>query len=531
MDKKGKEIYEEYTPEQIKQFIIDRDLKRTDPDTYKLIQKNPKRFNELLREKYRKSRFMPVITENINNIRITELTNENIGLEAEKKKLEKLYNKEEEKNIVKLAKLEGRLQKLKNVLKGKQDKGITSTQTLENQIASIEESKKKVIEKQNEINTRIESIDQQISKNNADITTILQQPKYEINKPEPEPDKFMEYLNKPFLDIKKEVYNDANVPKNYKDAEVGNRVENYLNAHTEIFNTLQPDNIGDTINTTNAFAYYTIDAINEINRIDKERKEQVIPYLLKGLAKFQNDLKKAEDDNLPKIVKDTCINNISYAENQIYKKSRPVLDYFVTDYISDNNLFEIKALKYKYSEYQVKTYKSNSYTNVMYKGKNTVVEGGINFVARKVTGEGTSFKPIFEKKDDGSAVVKNVRFHYNPAKIKEYVDTLPHEYNNYNAIFFLEDGIYKYDILNDDKLIIDKNGIAKLDYPKRGDDYIIPMNKLVKVTSKELLHHNIPYFPAESIMSSDPAGMIVTPDISDILQIGITSKSKNTKRK
>ena len=69
-------------------------------------------------------------------------------------------------------------------------------------------------------------------------------------------------MNKVFIDIRKEVYSDRSVKFGTQDAEVGNRVENYLDHNGELFNVLDPNNIGDTINSSKADEYYTEDTLD-----------------------------------------------------------------------------------------------------------------------------------------------------------------------------------------------------------------------------------------------------------------------------
>jgi len=343
----------------------------------------------------------------------------------------------------------------------------------------------------------------------------------------------IDYMNKVFLDIREEVKKDSKVPLYYKNAEVGNRVEDYLNNHTELFNTLQLDNLGETFNSSNADTYYSDDTLDIAKDINENIRPDTVKKLKDSLSKFINDknnetsngnITQERDKELTSLINDTL--------KDIDKMSRPVLDFYLVDYISDNNLFEIKALSKKYSQYKETVYETKTFgtkkVSVTYNGKDTKIKGGINFVANKITGNEGDFKPLFEKKSDGSVVVKNINWYHNPFKRKESIGTLKHEYDNYTAIFFLEDGIYKYDILKDDKLKIDKNGKASLDYPTQSSDYIIPINKLKKVSAKELLTFNIPRFTSDTIISSELANMIEPIDLSDL---GIVSKSKNTKKK
>jgi len=307
----------------------------------------------------------------------------------------------------------------------------------------------------------------------------------------------IDYMNKVFLDIREEVKKDSKVPFDYKKAEVGNRVEDYLNNHTELFNTLQLDNLGETFKSSNADTYYSDDTLDIAKDINENIRPVTVKKLKYSLSKLINDKdiaiankNKAREDEINVLINDTL--------KEIDKMSRPVLDFYLVDYISDNNLFEIKALSKKYSQYKETVYESRTFrtnkVSVTYNGKDTIIKGGINFVANKITGKEGDFKPLFEKKSDGSVFVKNINWYYDPFKKNESIGTLKHEYDNYTVIFFLEDGIYKYDILKDDKLIIDKNGKASLDYPKQNSDYIIPINKLKKVSAKELLTFNIPRF-------------------------------------
>jgi len=342
----------------------------------------------------------------------------------------------------------------------------------------------------------------------------------------------IDYMNKVFLDIRKEVNEDRDIPLNYKNAELGNRVEHYLDKNDELFNILQLDNKGETFNSSKADTYYSDDTLDIAKDINEKIRPETVEKLKVNLSKLINDrdneINNTRVEELTSLINDT--------RKQIDKMKKPVLDFYLVDYISDNNLFEIKALAKKYSQYnetvyETRTYKTNK-VSVIYNGKDTKIKGGINFVANKITGNEGAFKPRFEKKSDGSVVVKNINWHYDTFKKNNSIGTLKHEYDNYTVIFFLEDGIYKYDILKDDKLIIDKNGKASLDYPKQispnVEDYIIPINKLVKVSAKELLTFNIPRFTSDAIISSNIANIIKSPDLSDL---GIVSKSKNTIRK
>ena len=343
----------------------------------------------------------------------------------------------------------------------------------------------------------------------------------------------IDYMNKVFLDIREEVIKDSKVPLYYKNAEVGNRVEDYLNNHTELFNTLQLDNLGETFNSSNADAYYSDDTLDIAKDINENIRPDTVKKLKYSLSKFINEKNnETSNGNITQERDKELTSIINVTRKDIDKMSRPVLDFYLVDYISDNNLFEIKALSKKYSQYKETVYETKTFgtkkVSVTYNGKDTKIKGGINFVANKITGNEGDFKPLFEKKSDGSVVVKNINWYHDPFKRKESIGTLKHEYDNYTAIFFLEDGIYKYDILKDDKLKIDKNGKASLDYPTQSSDYIIPINKLKKVSAKELLTFNIPRFTSDTIISSELANMIKPPELSDL---GIVSKSKNTKKK
>ena len=46
---------------------------------------------------------------------------------------------------------------------------------------------------------------------------------------------------------------------------------------------------------------------------------------------------------------------------------------------------------------------------------------------------------------------------------------------------------YKYNVLDDPNLIISESGKAKLNYPKNEGDYIIPTDRLVKISAIDLL--------------------------------------------
>ena len=347
----------------------------------------------------------------------------------------------------------------------------------------------------------------------------------------------IDYLNNIFLKIKNDVTNDKTIIPEKWNTEVGNRVENYLDKNTELFKTLFNDVEGEVHNSSNAFVYYTDDALEEAKEADEDRINNQIPILEKNKQGFENERKKAIlSGNTNDVMKYQAL--VNQTQEQIDKIKKPTFDFYLVDYISKNNLFEIKSLSKSFADYKTRTWVSSSFTNPKTKvtiennvigpdGKKTSVTGGINFVANKITGETGGFKPIFKRDSNGKAYIEQI-YYQDVKNKKKLTPTLKNSYSNYDVIFFLQDGIYKYNVLDDPNLIISESGKAKLNYPKNEGDYIIPTDRLVKISAIDLLKHNIPKFTSETIVKHDISKMIPIPKLEKV--DNIVSKAKNTKK-
>lgn len=150
----------------------------------------------------------------------------------------------------------------------------------------------------------------------------------------------------------------------------------------------------------------------------------------------------------------TVFNTSTTLDNQCYTKKMKIIgeneviikgkkkkkaDFYLVDFVSDKNLYEMKALEKTFDDF----YKKGSIHLV-----GTKVSENVNFVGN-----------FIYDKNDNKVVVKNIgyRDYYNkPVKF----NTLEGNNFNYNVIYCLKDGIYNCNLSNPNLWNIDKNNKA-----------------------------------------------------------------------
>ena len=146
-------------------------------------------------------------------------------------------------------------------------------------------------------------------------------------------------------------------------------------------------------------------------------------------------------------------NNIYYTEKmkkvgkelvKITGKEMKKSDLYLVDFVSNNNLYEMKALKDSYKDFYNK--------------------GSIHLVGTKVSENKNYVGKFIYDKLNNKVVVENIGYRDNwnePIKFK----TLTSKNYNYNAIYCLSDGIYYCNLSNPKLWHIDKNNKAYFKYP------------------------------------------------------------------
>jgi len=473
----GKDIYKEYTPDEINQFIIDRDLKRVEPDTYKMIKKNPKKFNELLEKHYEKSKFMPVITENIDS-----------NIEALKDQLRDVGNiettQEEDREILETESPDFYKKITTDIYKiGKHD--TTYLNAYENDLfPNCPKPELLAIGHELRYNILLGKIrDNMRDYYNFINEAITNDPKlYDIDIGIFNLEDFLKVyktsLESEYTEIIKnryynELYYEANKRGKGLDTERGNIMENILDEKQGFFKSIV--NGENNVNNTKDYKslYYTKEYIDEVKRRASEYFE--IADQIKKLKLLNSD-----DDKI--------FNEIDELNDILNTKKQPDTTYYVVDYVGEYGLYELKCLKFSFIDYKYMIYdKSNPSHKIIekYSGvdkkdipiKESIKrhENGINFVATKIDGY-TGMDIIFNRDNNNNVYIEQIKYHgINTLKTPRY---------NYNGIFALKDGFYTYDILKDPNLYIKHDGRAVLlNTPRVADvtgkfDYIIPVDRL-----------------------------------------------------
>ena len=273
--------------------------------------------------------------------------------------------------------------------------------------------------------------------------------------PEEEPEEAEEeveiapYDNEIFNGLYSQVMDDikkGKVPLQEQHSVLGDRIENFLSdAQSKQFFDLIHKKPQDVVYNTKDVGckYYT----QEILNYDKKSKETI----------------------------QTLIKNYPHKKEQILKDTLPKLDYMVVDFVSDDAVYELKALAYPFS-----TYKKRGY---------------INLVSNKITGYEGEFKPYF-KNVNGVNKFDQIKYavkHFGKTIGQHDVLKSKPSGRDYIVIFFLSDGVYYYEPLKDENFTINENGRGSLSYeiitktPGGFDcsDYKIPINKLKQLSKKE----------------------------------------------
>jgi len=150
-------------------------------------------------------------------------------------------------------------------------------------------------------------------------------------------------------------------------------------------------------------------------------------------------------------------------ENQVLVKGikKKKADLYLVDFVSDKNLYEMKALENSFGDF----YKKGSIHLV-----GTKVSENVNFVG----------KFIYDK-NNNKVVVENIGY-------RDYIDkpvrfnTLSGKNYNYNAIFCLKDGIYNCNLSNPNLWYIDKNNKASFKFtPDKYGNVHIPIKYIQRV--------------------------------------------------
>lgn len=213
-----------------------------------------------------------------------------------------------------------------------------------------------------------------------------------------------------------------------------------------------------------------IKVIKEFNLNIKEKNILIGNEIEKQLINFPELFKTINDNMIGKVFNSSDDKSLYYTKefleynskngiNSITKKTK--MDYYLTDFITENTLYELKSLSKSYKDYKK--------------------IGTINLVSNKITGNNGEYKPIYTE----DRKVKNI---ICDTKYKTF-NTLKNENMDYKIIFMLKDGLYYYEPLKDDKFILTKNPngtySGKLNYTQFYGDYNIDINKLKKISKKK----------------------------------------------
>jgi hypothetical protein len=480
LDEQGNEIYNEYTPEEIDKFIIDRDLKRVDPDAYKMIKKNPEKFNELLKEYYKESVFMPVMIETLKD-QLIDVEHIDTTKEEDREILESIdpefYHKITT-DILKIGKL-----------------NITFLDAYENnKFPEYPEPEIGAIGIELNYTVLLGKIRKHMPEYYAFITDSMNNdPKlYDIDINAFNLEDFLKVyttsLEPEYTEIIKnryfnELYDEANKQGKGLDTERGNKMEDILNEKQGFFKSITKNE--NNVNNTKDYnsLHYTEEYINAI-------KSKAVTYF--QITEQIDDVKKSTN-----LIGKDKFNKVNELEDKLLTVKQPDTSYYVVDYIGDRGLYELKCLAFSFIDYKYKPYdianpaykKIDIFTTINENGNPVATslknfEGGINLVATKIDGY-KGMDIIFNRDGDNNVYIDQIK--YNG------INTLNESKHNYNVIFALKDGFYIYNILDDPNLHIKPDGKAillntpRIPSNEKGKfDYIIPIDRLELMKKQDI---------------------------------------------
>jgi hypothetical protein len=328
------------------------------------------------------------------------------------------------------------------------------------------------------------------------------------------------YQNDTFINAKKSVEEEIKAGKKEEDnidIDTGNKVEEYLSEHPEVFHDVNPEENRErsqVLNTKVIGPYYN-DYGTELFESDAKNKEAYKTQIYvknsteaaEDLATYINVIRpdfKTEGKSIGQILNDlrssftstdyeklnglldleaSKSQNYSAISKKISKKeNRPLKDFMVVDFISNKALYELKALKYQYSSYagisedvnpNAPIYKSRKDKTMRipdYEKTPPKHQGTINLVATKLGAGDSGFSFVWEKNENGTKKVKNII--YKGQKI------LSGKPRDYYVIFELADGTYKYDVSRDPDVDVENGELVFPKYIKDGKNIQIPASRL-----------------------------------------------------
>ena len=327
---------------------------------------------------------------------------------------------------------------------------------------------------------------------------------YKIDDPDLNPVEYYKNVYKPSLDpiYKKQMdsryYNpiyerasDMAIEKRTGNitTERGNIMETLLDPIQDFFQLVSNTDVQDVKNTkdinSNHYTELYKDIINQ-----QHQKRSKLESRIKELDEELEDPNISDNEYIKKSDEQTKL------ANQLSKEPLPHNTYYVVDYVGDKGLYELKTLELTYPQYKNDIRSPERYKllmpyidnngNSLSRDIKDDVKGGINLVATKIEGY-DKMKIKFGEDNNGNKYISNITYNGE--------NTLNEPKYNYDVIFALKDGFFKYNVLKDPNLYIKRDGTAiLLNTPKghfKGDktkiDYYIPVDRLEPI-SKDKVH-------------------------------------------